>query len=113
MSEEDHLVETVTDENYEEFIADHDHVVLDLWATWCGPCVYMDPILEELSKQFKDSVKFGKIDVEHNKEACSAFDIQCIPSLVFFENGEMKEKVVGKMEEDEFREKMKEIFDLN
>ncbi|MFP4001094.1 MAG: thioredoxin family protein [Thermoplasmata archaeon] len=112
LSEEDDLVKEITDKNYKELIKDDDFIVLELWATWCAPCMYMEPILESLAKEFEVRVLFGKVNVEKSKNICSEFDIQCLPSVLFVKKGEMAEKVVGKMEEDEFRKKLKQNFDI-
>jgi len=113
LSDEKYFVEIVTEENYEEFLESNERVVLDLWATWCVPCVYMDPIVESLAEKFEGKIKFGKVNVEENKKVPSKFEIQSLPSILFIENQEIKEKVTGKMNEEEFKEKLENNFDLD
>ncbi|MFW5952668.1 MAG: thioredoxin [Candidatus Natronoplasma sp.] len=112
MSDEKNFVKTVTEENYEEFVGNNEQVVLDLWATWCIPCIYMDPIIEDLAEKFEGKVKFGKVNVEENKNIPLKFEIQSLPSILFIENGEVKEKVTGKLDEEEFEERLEKNFDL-
>jgi len=113
LSDEENYVETITEENYEEFLESHGQVVLDIWATWCVPCVYMDPIVESMAEKFEGKIKFGKVNVEENKKIPSEFDIQSLPSVLFIQNGEIKEKVTGKLDEEEFEERLEKHFDLS
>ncbi len=113
MSDEKNFVETVTEENYEEILESNEQVILDLWATWCVPCVYMDPIVETLAERFEGKVKFGKVNVEENKKIPLEFEIQSLPSILFIKNSEIKEKVTGKLNEEEFKEKLESNFDLD
>lgn len=68
--------------------------LVDFWATWCGPCKMLSPVLDELSKELKD-VKFGKVNVDHNPVASQQFRIASIPTLLLFKNGEVVDKIVG------------------
>ncbi len=113
MSDEKNFVKTITEDNIEEFIKKNEQVVLDLWATWCVPCVYMDPIVEDLAKKYDGMIKFGKVNVEENKRIPSKFEVQSLPSILFIENGEIKEKFTGKLDEEEFKERLKKNFDLD
>ncbi|SFB20553.1 thioredoxin [Clostridium frigidicarnis] len=68
--------------------------LVDFWATWCGPCKMLSPVLDELSKELKD-VKFGKVNVDHNPAVSQQFRIASIPTLLLFKNGEVVDKIVG------------------
>lgn len=74
---------TVTQENFEQLIADNDIVVLDFWASWCGPCKRFAPIFEAASEAHTDIV-FGKVNTEEQQALAGAFGIQSIPSTVFY-----------------------------
>lgn len=113
MSDEKKFVKTITEENYEEFVENNEQIVLDLWATWCVPCVYMDPIVESLAEEFDGRVKFGKINVEENKRIPSELEVQSLPSIIFIRDGDIVEKVTGKLDEEGFKEKMEKYFDLD
>ncbi|MBS3781059.1 MAG: thioredoxin [Candidatus Thermoplasmatota archaeon] len=113
MTDGKNFVETVTEENYKEFLESNEEVVLDLWATWCVPCVHMDPIVEALAEKYEGKVKFGKVNIEEDKNIPSVFDVQSLPSILFIKKGEVKEKVTGKLDEDEFEEKLEKNFDIN
>lgn len=69
-------------------------VVLDLFATWCGPCKMVAPIIDELSKEMTD-VKFFKLDVDNNGDIAEKYQVASIPTLLFFKNGEVVDRLVG------------------
>ena len=83
-------------------------VLVDFFADWCMPCVMMSPIMEELGKKFKGKIKFGKIDVDENSALAQKFKIFSIPNFILFKDGEVKERFVGAMPEEDFEEKLRE-----
>lgn len=84
-------------------------VVVDFWATWCGPCRVFSPIIEEVSKAYGDKVKFGKLDTDENSDIASRYNIMSIPSVLLFENGEVKAMSVGALP----KEMLKKWIDKN
>ena len=77
-------------------------VLVDCYATWCGPCRMLSPIIEDLAKEIND-YKFYKLDVDNASEIPAKFGIMSIPTLLLFENGELKEKLVGFMTKEELK----------
>ena len=76
-------------------------VVVDFFATWCGPCQMLAPVLTELDKKYKDSVEFYKVNVDEHQDAAIRYGVMSVPTLIFFKNGEEVDRQVGFMEEDE------------
>ncbi len=70
-------------------------VLVDFWATWCGPCMRIAPIIEELAAENAGRIKVGKVDVDENQEKAAEYGVQSIPTLILFKNGEMVERIVG------------------
>ncbi|MBK3493504.1 thioredoxin [Viridibacillus sp. YIM B01967] len=70
-------------------------VLVDFWATWCGPCKMIAPVLEELDGELNGSAKIVKVDVDQNQETASKFGIMSIPTLVLFKDGQPVDKAVG------------------
>lgn len=86
----------VTDANFEEEIEKHDGVaVVDFWATWCGPCRVIAPVLEQLAIEYAGKVKVSKMDVDANIKTASRFNVRSIPMLLFFKNGKVVDQIVG------------------
>ncbi len=79
-------------------------VVVDFFATWCGPCRMMAPILEEAQKELGEKAKIVKVDVDESEKLAQKFGIMSIPTLIFFKDGEVKDKHIGLMMKDEFLE---------
>jgi thioredoxin 1 len=86
----------ITDDTFEAEVLQSDKLVLvDFWATWCGPCKMIAPILEEIADEMSDQIKVTKMDVDVNKVVAGKFNIMSIPSLLFFKNGKMVDQIVG------------------
>ncbi len=81
-------------------------VLVDCYATWCGPCRMLAPVIEELSTEIKDYT-FYKVDVDENEEIARDYEIMSIPTLLLFENGELKEKMVGLRSKSELLDLLK------
>ena len=86
----------ITDDTFEQEVLQSDTpVIVDFWATWCGPCKMIAPILEEVAAEYLDKVKIVKLDVDANNKTAGKYNIMSIPSLLFFKSGEMVDQVVG------------------
>lgn len=85
----------LTDATAKELIASGKPVVIDFWAEWCGPCRMIGPIVEELAAEYDGQVTIGKYDVDENTDLAAEFGVRNIPTVLFFKDGELKERHVG------------------
>ena len=83
------------DQTAREAIESGKPVVIDFWATWCGPCIKLGPIVEELAGKYADQVTVGKLNIDDNDEIASENRVRNIPTVLFFKDGEVKERSVG------------------
>ena len=86
---------TITDSNFDQLLAEGKPMVVDFWATWCGPCKKIGPYIEELAEQYANQVIIGKVDVDENDHLAIRFGIRNIPTILFFRNGEVADKQIG------------------
>lgn len=87
---------TVTDDTFETEVLQSDKpVVVDFWATWCGPCKMIAPIMEDIASEYADQVKVAKLDVDSNNRTAGKYNIMSIPALLFFRDGELVDQVIG------------------
>ena len=87
---------TITKENFEQVVLKSDKPVLvDFWATWCGPCKMLSPIIEEVRKETEGKAVVGKINVDEQQELAMQFGVMSIPTLLVFKNGEIIKKQIG------------------
>ena len=101
----------ITKSNFEkEVVASEIPVVLDFWATWCGPCKMLSPVLDELAAEYSDRVRFCKVNVDDEPELSARFGIASVPTLIFLKNGEILKKTVGYREKDELEGMLKELL---
>lgn len=85
----------ITTENFESYKNGELPLVVDFWATWCGPCKMVGPIIEELAGDYEGKVVIGKCDVEESDELAAQFGVRSIPTILFFKGGELVDKFVG------------------
>lgn len=107
---DDGKVMEVTDENFTTEIIDADGLsIVDFWATWCGPCKIVAPVMEQLAGEYADQgLRVGKLDVDTNQETSSLYQIRSIPTILFFRNGEMVDRVIGAVPKAHLEGKIKE-----
>jgi thioredoxin 1 len=102
-------VVAVTDANFEEEVEKHDGLtVVDFWATWCGPCRMIAPILEQLSTEYEGKVKVTKLDVDANIKTGSRFNVRSIPTLLFFKEGKVVDQIIGAVPKTHIESKLQQ-----
>ena len=93
---------TFTSENFEEEVLKSDvPVLVDMFATWCGPCKMMSPIIDEIAEEVGDKIKVGKINVDENQELAMEYEVMSIPTIIILQNGEVKNSFVGVRKKEE------------
>ncbi len=105
---------TFTDSNVKEIIASGEPVVIDFWATWCGPCVRMSPVIDKLAEEYGDRVKVGKYNIEEESDLSSEYRIMSIPTILFFKNGKMEKdlRLAGSQSIETLRENVEKLLAL-
>ena len=86
---------TITSENLSSLKKGDKPLVVDFWATWCGPCRMVSPIISELAEVYEGKVVIGKCDVEENEDLAAEYGIRSVPTILFFKGGEVVNKLVG------------------
>lgn len=100
----------ITNTNIDEVLATSQPVVIDFWATWCGPCRMLTPTVEEIAAEYNGKAVIAKCNVDDADEVAMRFRIRNIPTLLFFKNGEVADRTVGVVSKQEIAEKIEKLF---
>lgn len=104
---------TFTDENVKETIATGKPVVVDFWATWCGPCMGMAPVIDRLAQEYEGKVIIGKYNVDEETDFSSENRIMSLPTILFFRDGKKTDlRLAGSQSEDKLRETIEKLLAL-
>ncbi|MDE5810888.1 MAG: thioredoxin [Muribaculaceae bacterium] len=104
---------TFTDENVEEIIATGQPVVIDFWATWCGPCIAMAPTIDELAAEYEGKAVIGKYNVEEESDFAGKNRIMALPTILFYKNGEKTTiRLAGSQTKENLKAKIEELIAL-
>ena len=102
---------TITDDNFEEAVLKSDKpVLIDFWATWCGPCRMIAPIVEEMATEYEGKAKIGKLDVDSNQQTSIKYGVRSIPTLLLFKGGELKETIIGAVPKAHLVDKLQSVL---
>lgn len=98
---------TITDGNFDEEVLKSDKpVLIDFWATWCGPCKMIAPIVEELVDEYEGKAKIGKLDVDNNQQTAIKFGVRSIPTILIFKDGKLKDTIIGAVPKGQIVQKL-------
>ncbi len=100
----------ITTENFDELVASGKPMVIDFWATWCGPCKKIGPDIEALATEYEGQAVIGKCDVEENDDLAMKFGIRNVPTVLFLKGGEVVDKQVGAAAKSVFEDKLKALL---
>jgi len=104
-------VTVLTSQNYESIVTNSTKpVIIDVFAVWCGPCQYMAPIFEELSKELGDKYIFAKVNIDEERELGVKFNVSSIPTFLFIKNNKVIGRELGFMEKETVKTKIEEYF---
>ena len=95
------MAKVITNTNFQEVIAGDKPVMIDFWATWCGPCRILSPTVDEIADEYADRITVAKCNVDDAEEIAMQFRIMSIPTLIFLKGGEVVDKRVGVVSKDE------------
>jgi thioredoxin len=104
------MVTTLTKENFKEITSSSKPVVIDVFATWCGPCQMMKPFFEELAKELSTTYTFAQLNVDESRELAIQFGVSSVPTFVFMKNGAIIGKEVGYMSKEDLKAKITELL---
>jgi thioredoxin 1 len=109
------LTETVvlTDSNFKGEIAKYPVMLVDFWASWCGPCRKVSPIIEKLAKEYSGRVAFGKVNVDENQMISGSFGIQSIPTMMIFKGGKAVDVMIGALPKAQIESRIKQQLSSN
>lgn len=99
---------TLNKNNFEEEVLKSEkEVLIDFWASWCGPCRMMSPVIDEIAEEMGDSIKVGKINIDEEKELAIKYDVMSIPTFIVFKNGNEVGRSVGVQDKEEIKAMLK------
>ena len=100
---------TLTEENFKKEVLESElPVLIDFWAPWCGPCLIVSPIVEEIAKEYEGKLKVGKLNVDEGRNIASQYQIMSIPTLIIFKEGKVVDQMIGALPKPALEEKIKQ-----
>jgi thioredoxin 1 len=100
----------LTDGNFNDEVKKNKVMVVDFWASWCAPCRFLSPIVEELANEYQGKISFAKVDVDANPEVSSSFNITSIPTVIMFKNGKVADVSIGAVPKAMLDAKLKKLL---
>lgn len=102
---------TLTEDNFEkEVLQSNQPVLVDFWADWCPPCKVIGPIVKELAADFEGAAKVSKLDVDANPKVAAQYDVRSIPTLLFFQDGKVVDRLTGVVPKQELADKLTSLL---
>lgn len=105
------MIISITRHNFKQEIEESSKpVVIDVYATWCGPCQHMAPFFEELAQQYGHSYTFAKLNVDEAREIAIEYNVSSVPTFLFLKNGKLIDSITGYMPKEDLENKIKDVF---
>ncbi len=102
----------LSDDSFQKEVLESDKpVMVDFWASWCGPCLALAPIIDEIAENYGDKIKVCKLNVDENQKTAMQYGIKGIPTIIFFKNGQVVEQSVGLVPKDYLEDLIKKVIE--
>jgi thioredoxin 1 len=98
------MVENINAEQFEKELKENENLVVDFWAPWCGPCRMIAPLIDNVAKKVEGKVKIVKLNIDESREVALRYNIMSIPTVIFFKDGEVKDKFLGMIPEQKIED---------
>ena len=105
------MAKQITDANVADLMAEGKPMIMVFWATWCGPCQMIGPMIDELAEEFDGKIIIGKVNVDENSDLPSQYGVRNIPTILFFKGGELVNKLVGAQSKAKLQEEAQKLLD--
>lgn len=100
-----------TDQNWESEVLNSDlPVIVDFWASWCAPCYMIAPMVEEIGQKYEEKIRVGKLNVDENPAVAGKYGIMSIPTLLFFQDGKIADRVIGVVPKEVLEQKVEKLL---
>jgi thioredoxin 1 len=103
------MIQELTDETFEAEVAKGGPIIVDFWAPWCGPCRSMNPVIEELAKEFDGKIRFAKLNVDESSKIVRKLNLFSIPTFLIFNNNELVDTVIGMQSKAKMKEHIEAV----
>jgi len=107
------MVENINAEQFEKELKGNKNLVVDFWAPWCGPCRMIAPLIDNVAKKVEGKVKIVKLNIDESREVALKYNIMSIPTVIFFKDGEVKDKFLGMIPEQKIEDFINRILGFN
>ena len=101
---------TLDDASFGSTISGSKQVLVDFWAEWCGPCKMVAPVLEEIASEYPEKITIGKLNIDDNPQAPASYDVMSIPTLILFQDGVEKKRIVGARPKHQLVQELREYL---
>lgn len=104
------MYKVATDNNIAEILADSKPVLIDFWATWCGPCRALSPTIEEIADEYEGKVTVAKCNVDDSQAVAGQYRIMSIPTLLYFKDGQIVDRTIGLVSKDDIVARLEKLL---
>lgn len=104
------MIKELTQENFTEAIKAQKPILVDFWASWCGPCRMLSPVIDSLSEEYETQIGVGKINVDEQGALAAQFGIVSIPTVILFKDGKEAKRIIGVHDADDYRDEIDRVL---
>ena len=104
------MIKNLTQDNFQQEINGQNPIIVDFWASWCGPCRMISPVIDALSEEYEGKITVGKVNVDEQNALAAQFGIASIPTVIIFKDGKEAKRMIGVHDADDYRDEIDRVI---